>query len=405
MESKKRFKVKFPDNDAYTAAMSMELASSTIRVRSDKRHFVSVELPNAQRGFSSAETKFDANLSAFERYFGAKVVEDFQFSMEKPSEIFDISRFLPDSPIYPSLDDVLSLIKAKDAWPVSTGAGAAIAIVDTGVDGTRPEFPLSKRLGGWQPDGDNAWTDWLGHGTMCACIATSTDTYGGVFRGVAPDAHLISCKTYFYDSELANIYDYLTGLSASGLKIVASNSFGIKTGSPPPIPSDSDFLRALDDAIMAGIVVVFSSGNYHELTGGTANDCTPTSIWLHKCRSDILSVATCKLDGSVWNYSSRGPGQFFGQANTNRKPDITAPTPANGRILYGNDITVLPEGWGTSGACPQVAGLAALMLTKTPNLTREELFSAIRNSASPLTAGLDCIGAGLINCKAALDAI
>jgi hypothetical protein len=29
-----------------------------------------------------------------------------------------------------------------------------------------------------------------------------------------------------------------------------------------------------------------------------------------------------------------------------QKPEVTAPTPANGRVLYGDGPRTLPEGWG-----------------------------------------------------------
>ena len=104
---------------------------------------------------------------------------------------------------------------------------------------------------------------------MCATIAAATRADGGAFDGVAPNAGLIACKTRFFESELTDIYDYLTSLATDrGLRIVASNSFGLKTGIPPQVQSDL-FTRALDDAIAAGITVVFSAGNYHELVGAS----------------------------------------------------------------------------------------------------------------------------------------
>jgi hypothetical protein len=191
--------------------------------------------------------------------------------------------------------------------------------------------------------------------------AAASRANGGSYRGVAPEAKLISCKTWFYNSELIEIYDTLGDHARAGEVIVASNSFGVRTSCPPPLPDDhSLFMGALDDAIAAGVHVVFSGGNYHDLVGGKADASGPNSIWLEKGRSDVLTVATCDLERRMWYYSSRGPGQFYGTPGTSRKPDVTAPTPRNGRILYGGEEVVMPDGWGTSGAAPQVAGLLAL---------------------------------------------
>jgi serine protease AprX len=104
----------------------------------------------------------------------------------------------------------------------------------------------------------------------------------------------------------------------------------------------------------------------------------------------------------MWHYSSRGPGQHFGDPNTSPKPDVTAPTPKNGKVVYGASIRTFPTGWGTSGACPQAAGLAALLWSKTPSLTPADLYAAIRDRAVDLGHGPDCQGHGRIDCAASL---
>jgi serine protease AprX len=280
-----------------------------------------------------------------------------------------------------------------------------IAVVDTGVNGARPEFPAAKRRGEWAPAGEDAWTDYQGHGTMCACIATGTRAEGGEFDGVAPDAGLIACRTQFFDSEIVTIYDFLTDFATEhdDVRVVASNSFGLPTGVAPPPPPDTDLADALADAVAAGVAICFSAGNYHELAGGRPDACSPTSIWLHKCRADVITVATSRPDGSMWSYSSRGPGQFAGDPGMAPKPDVTAPTPPNGRVVYGDAVQSLPNGWGTSGACPQVAGVAALMLGGS-GAPPGEVFDAIRASAAPLGHGFECEGHGLLQAAQAVAA-
>jgi serine protease AprX len=413
----KRYKIRFRDQESYMAAQHFtatadggvrprsahEFGRSLVQVRNDRRRYISVE-PSTQLAEGAGERLLGQQLESFDRHFGAEIVEDFRYDPE--TDIFDTSAFGPDDPNDPSLDDVLTMIEAREAWQESTGVGVTIAVIDTGVDGTRPEFPQSKRAGQWQPLNDTPWTDWKGHGTMCAAIAAGTRAQGGAYDGVAPSASLIACKTGFFDSELAAIYDYLIDLGRTqNLNIIATNSFGVQTGTPPPVPDDSDFIPALEDALAAGVKVLFSAGNYHTDAGGQSDRCEPTSIWLHKCRADVMAVATCDLERRMWYYSSRGPGQHFGDANTNQKPDVTAPTPEHGRVVYGGGIRSLPKGWGTSGACPQVAGLAALLLAKKNDLSREQLFDAIRRSTTPLGYGATCAGSGLINCKRAIDSI
>jgi serine protease AprX len=404
-----RYKVRFPDAESLHASEAVESPVLAVPVRNERRAFVSITAPAEVVGVAEGveadvENELDRQLTTYVQDYGAEIVEDVRYDLEEFEDAFELP-VAPEVPNSPSLDDVLDLIHAREAWERTRGEGAVIAIVDTGVNGQRPEFPAAKRLGQWAPEGRDPWADSNGHGTMCACIATGTRASGGEFDGVAPDAGLIACRTSFYDSEIVTIYDFLSDFAADhpDLRVVASNSFGRKTGTPPDPPPDTDLADALGDAVEAGIVICFSAGNYHDLAGGAEAACDPTSIWLHKCREDVLTVATTRPDGTMWYYSSRGPGQFDGEAGMRAKPDVTAPTPPNGRVVFGDSVQSLPNGWGTSGACPQVAGLAALLLS-TRAAPPLEVRDAIRASAVPLGHARDCEGEGIIDCNAAVSA-
>jgi serine protease AprX len=400
----KRYKIRFRSREALQAALAIESVDIVPRIVNTHRAYITlqpgvavmaetVDDPGARVGHTQRAAE---NMA---REFDAEVVVDHQYDLEQISPHVLVEA-APEA-VEASLGDVVKMNKAEQAWATARGENVTIAIVDTGIHGGHLEFAPAKRDGGWAVPGDDPWTDYQGHGTMCACIAAGTSAHGGKFDGVAPDAKIMSCKTHFLDSELAAIYDALTARAQQGARIVASNSFGIQTGSAPTPDPSSDFLPALDDAVAAGVVVAFSAGNYHALAGGGPSACSPTSIWLHKSRADVLTVATCRLDGTMWDYSSRGPSQDFGSSNTSAKPDVTAPTPANGRILYGAGERVLANGWGTSGACPQVAGLAALLISANPGINRTDVFKKIRNSAQTLGFAAECEGKGLINCAAA----
>jgi serine protease AprX len=335
-----------------------------------------------------------------------QIVQDYQYDLD--IDFFTPQSFGPDIPSHPSLDHVLEKIEAKEAWRLlgSRGENVTIAVVDTGIDGGRAEFD-SRKVGGWAWASDNApWVDWRGHGTMCACIATGSRLYGGEFDGVAPNAKVMSYKTRFYDAELTAIYEDLAARALAGEHIIATNSFGVASGNAPaPLPAHSTFPAALEAAIAAGVCCTFSAGNNHTLTGAAPSVCTPNSIWRHKCRNDVMTVAGCKLDDTIWYYSSRGPGEHHGAVGMAEKPDVTAPTPEDGRILFGNTIHVLHPGWGTSGSCPQVAGLAALLKSYRPSIVPSRIFDIIRNSARDLGLPRECQGAGIINCKSAAQTL
>lgn len=399
-----RYLVRFPDQEHYRAATAAEAPGEfDTPVRHDARAYLACELPTSDRGDVQNETDL---LSFYEKEYGAEVREDYQFAMEAQEGPFAPESFLDPGEKQADLDAVHELTRVDLCWADTTGEDVVIAIVDTGVDGSRPEFPAWKQAASWQPEGDTPWTDRNGHGTMCATIAVATREEGGRFQGVAPGARLIACKTRFFDSELTAAYDFLVDWqNQHPVRMVVSNSFGVPTGSPPP-PPDTLFLAALEDAIDAGLLLVFSAGNYHAHAGGHPDRCEPTTIWTYKCRADTLTVGTCNLDRSMWYYSSRGPGQHADQKGMAPKPDVVAPTPAHGEILYGGEVRVLRDGWGTSGAAPQVAGVAALLLGRKAGLHNRAVQRAIQETAQPIPRiGQNCQGRGMLDARAALDSI
>jgi serine protease AprX len=396
----RRFKIRFPDAASYEAAAGHESADFSTSVANAKRRYRTLALPAFEAGEPAAERRLDRQIEFLQAEYRAEVEDDPQYDLDFPPGWHQ-----PPAPGgEPSLDDVLEAIRARDAWRHGNrGGGATIAIVDTGVDGGRREIPSWKHRGSWQGQGGRPFVDPVGHGTLCAVVAAGTRAAGGRFEGVAPDAGIVACRTRFFDSELADIYDYLTSLVEANpsLRLVTTNSFGRRCGLPPP-PTQGDFPGALEEAIARGIAVFFSAGNNHDLAGGRPEDCHPSTIWDYKVRAGVFTVGTCDLEGRLWDYSSRGPGQYWNAAGNAAKPDLLAPTPRGGLVAFGLENRSFPNGWGTSGACPQAAGLAAILWTAEPSLTVEELFGRIRAGAKDLGLPWNCQGAGQLDCLASL---
>jgi serine protease AprX len=390
----RRFKVKFPDAASFAAASALENEDLAIAVMSVKRLFLTLSVPAVLAGDVQAEQRLDRRLEFFSETYGATFTEDEKWDLDAPP------LSTPESfAAGPSLDDVLEAIGAPEVWSEGNqGAGATIAVVDTGVAGERSELAPERRRGSWQAAGASPWQDPVGHGTMCAVIAAGNRKRGGRFDGVAPEAGIIACRTRFFDSELAAIYDYLTGFLVQdpGMRLVVNNSFGWRHGGGWST-AGSDFPAALQEAVEAGMAVLFSAGNNHQLAGGRPEQCRPCTIWNHKLRGDVLTVGACDLEGELWDYSSRGPSPRAGPA----KPDLVAPVPRRGLVAFGDEDRRFPFGWGTSGACPQAAGLAALLWTAEPDLVTADLFALMRNGAGDLGRAPSCQGAGQLDCLAA----
>jgi serine protease AprX len=388
-----RYKLRFPSLDALDAAIRSGIGLP-VAATSRRRQFISLGSLKVDAG------SLDARMRELEAEYAAEVVIDRQYAADETFPGVGLNSDVEEGDPYgPGLDDVLVAIGASEAWNESRGDGVLLAIVDTGV---APLLEFVRRGEGWAASGEEPWEDPHGHGTMVAAIAAASRAHGGAFDGVAPDATVFPCRTSFVDGELTVIYEVLTDLQREGKgPVVANNSFGLRSASPPLITKDDDFPDALQDAVDAGVIVCFSAGNYHHDAGGDPDSCAPTSIWAWKSRDDVLVTGAVDLDGEPWWYSSRGPGQYHGLPGCGPKPDISAPVPESG-LVPRHDGARRVRHWGTSGASPQTAGLAALLQAQRER-TIVEIAQRIRSSADALDHEASCVGSGRLNCLRAVS--
>lgn len=380
----------------------------------DHRSAMMMNLP--QQDIYFAKTRDDLIISSLDdeqvrklQNSKAKLIPSTQYDLLS-YESFDIV-YSPLQHHEKNLTHVLSAIKAPQAWNISRGEGVHIAIIDTGICGNMSEFPAWKRSPYNYSYQGSAWTDIKGHGSMTACIASGNSKAGGRYDGVAPDANLITCKTSFDSTELYEIYEYLIGLVDTGEinRLVINNSYGRYLASPPQIDPDDPFIEIVKEAVKRGIVVIFAAGNNHvKVSGHDPLSCSPNTIWAANSLDQVISVGTVdeynrmdlppKIKNSFCHRdSSRGSGQL---AQETTKPDCVAPT--YGEVMWGCGYQAM-EWWGTSGAAPQVAGLAALLLSKYPDLTPKQVHDLICQGCVNLPLAKECVGAGLINCVESLS--
>jgi subtilisin family serine protease len=305
--------------------------------------------------------------------------------------------------------DVMTQNRASSAWEHSTGRGVTLAIVDTGVDGALPEF-VRRSPFSYAPSFSTPWEDHIGHGTMCAAIACGSSEAGGRYDGVAPGAILLSARSTLKATDLYLIYQHLLRehrKGSFGEGLVVSNSYALYACAPPSFSQGHPYLDLVRLCVQAGIVFVFAAGNNH--AGGMCHfpavDDRPNTIWAVNSIDEVITVGTVdwngsnQVDGSEHANSSRGPGQWSTRRD---KPDVVAPT--YGEVAWGGGYRLM-EWWGTSGACPQVAGLAALLLNRRPGMAPEAVRERIRGTARSLTAPKACVGAGIIDCAAAVQGL
>lgn len=277
-----------------------------------------------------------------------------------------------------------------------TGAGAVVAIVDTGVDAAHPELGASWRGGGnswFDPNGEHATPyDANGHGTQVTGLIAGTGT------GVAPGARWIAAKIY-NDAGVSSesvIHRSLQWLldpdgdpATDDAPDVVNNSWGLVGDNvcATIFAEDIRVLRA------AGVAVVFAAGN----SGPAASTSVSPAN-----NAGAVPVGAVNERAEVSLFSSRGPSA----CDAGIYPALVAP----GEAVRAPDLSFGGNAYyatvsGTSYTAPHTAGVLALLRAAFPRASLTELESALVLNATDLgEAGADnSYGHGLLNATAAHD--
>jgi serine protease AprX len=188
---------------------------------------------------------------------------------------------------------------------------------------------------------------------MCAAIAAGTNSEGGRYNGVAPDASVIAVKSILRSTDLYVIYDELIEeFSRRGKgRLIINNSFAHLRCKPEgDIDLDHPLVEIIESGIDSGIPFVFSAGNSHfdGKCDNVANECYPNTIWSINSLDAVFCVGAVDRENSKQTVStahansSRGPGELSIRGD---KPDLVAPT--YGTVPWGNTGYRTPEWWGT----------------------------------------------------------
>jgi serine protease len=149
----------------------------------------------------------------------------------------------------------VTMVNAPSVWPTTKGAGAVVAVLDTGVDFDHPDLAgrviASQRFDGLA----GAAFDGHGHGTHVAGTVAALDNEVGVV-GVAPQVDLIVGKV-LTDAGVGTWADVVAGIDwavASGADVI---NLSLGSLEPPPTAVQG----ACDAAVAAGVIVVAAAGN------------------------------------------------------------------------------------------------------------------------------------------------
>jgi subtilisin family serine protease len=290
-----------------------------------------------------------------------------------------------------SLDVSVPQIGAPAAWRAGLdGAGVKVAVLDTGIDATHPDF--AGRIAAGRNFTDTPDTDdTVGHGTHVASTVAGTGAAsGGRYRGVAPGAQLVIGKVC--GTEFCEESDILAGMEWAAAQAPVVN-MSLTGGDAPSI---DPLEQAVEDLTAAhGALFVIAAGN----------DGSVGSVGSPGTADSALSVGAVDRDDQLADFSSRGPRV----GDDAIKPDITAPGVEIVAARAANDVIggPAPDGYstlsGTSMATPHVAGAAAILTQQHPDLSPRDRKTLLMAAAAP-TAGLDVLaqGAGRVDVARAI---
>jgi uncharacterized repeat protein (TIGR01451 family) len=305
----------------------------------------------------------------------------------------------------------LPMIQVPDAWAVSRGRGATVAVLDTGVayedheDGRfsfrkLPGFSRTRFAPGYDFVDDDAHpNDGLGeapdrpaHGTHTAAVIAETSDEGEGTASVAPGATIMPVRVLDWDGngEVADIAAGIRFAADNGAQVVVMSLAGSDTG---PVA------EAVSYAAGKGVILVAPSGNQ-----GAAGLRFPAS------HPDVISVGAVAPDKTHAYYSNYGEGLDLVGPGGDMSKDVTRDGEPDG-IRQGTFVETL-DGFcfcqkeGTSSAAPHVGGVAALLvasgLATTPAQVRQALVTSALDLGDP---GPDPVfGAGLVQASDALAA-
>lgn len=273
-------------------------------------------------------------------------------------------------------------VNAPKAWDISRGAGARIAIFDTGCQANIGDLSgktskgydclsegakatvlggpgiLGSLLGGVGGAlSSGAGKDNHGHGTAVATTAAakSNSGKGSNICGIAPDAQVYPVRIANIEGKTSDISIMagLLNMVAAGCKIV-----NISYGSPPPtgftnlkkhIPLHA-YMKA---AQLKGALIILSLGN------DTMWDPNPQ-------RGYYITVNAVDRNLNLASFSNCGTATTF-----------TAP---GTEINFDNPKGELVMNQGTSLSAPIVSGIAALMLSVNPGLSSSRIVEIMKNN-------------------------
>ena len=303
-------------------------------------------------------------------------------------------------------------IKANEAWDISTGSGVVVAVLDTGSTSHSDlntntiagydmisDSTVAGDGGGRDSDPSDPGDYYNGqnsswHGTHVAgTVAAVTNNAKGV-AGTAFGAKVSHVRVLGrgggYTSDIVDGITWASGGSVSGVPANANPAEVINMSLGGGGSCSTSYQNAINGAVSRGTTMVVAAGNSNvNVSGSVPANC-----------ANVIAVAATDRNGARASFSNYGTGIDVSAPGVGILSTLNSGTQGPGAESYASYN-------GTSMAAPHVAGVVALLQAHaTTPKTPSEIESLLKSTARALPGACSggC-GAGIVNAKAALDAV
>jgi type VII secretion-associated serine protease mycosin len=269
----------------------------------------------------------------------------------------------------------LRFLEVDHAHRLSRGAGVVVGIVDTGVDAAHADVAGSVLPGADIVLGTGpGWRDPDGHGTEMAGLIVGHGTGGGGVLGMAPAAKALPVAAYT-DRSLG-----VGPLGPKAIRWAVDHGARVLCLAFAGVVGNDDLASAIRYASAHDVVLVAGAGNRPRLSG----------VGYPAAYQGVVAAVGVDRDGRHAEVSVTGPEAVLAA------PAVDVVTTAKG----GGYV----KGTGTSAATAIIAGVAALVRARFPELSAAEVVHRLTATARDVgPPGRDELyGYGIVNPVGAL---
>jgi subtilisin family serine protease len=290
------------------------------------------------------------------------------------------------------------------AWTQSTGAGTKIMIIDSGASPNQPDLGAGFNQGAstgrvieklvtlqrnWFWDPAETVNDACGHGTCMAGLAAAPRGTDGNAAGVAYNAGLVTVRasTDVYLNESREIKGAADAYTILGNR----NDIKISSMSMGKLLYESQIADAISYAYGKGKLMFCAAGTSFSWTAGWVGVIFPANL------PQVIAVTGVKT-----NLTQRCDACHTG-SEVAFTVVMEKATNTDHPLSLAMSGTVPTTVGGSSAATATTAGMAALVCSKNPTLTRDQILSKLIRSASNYPTKNGDFGWGRINVNTALN--